>query len=154
MYKQRHLICHGRHPNRHALRHQSLGASFSTSRDSGIVHRVHRKCENAFITFSVISRYILKSVDTVTSVWHQWHQYVLEFGFTSTLHCKDQIIRFGGDTDPSLPWPENHNANDQSSSMEKLLGEVLADHRSWEVFAKWPRLNMIEWSRNDDLIWL
>lgn len=35
------LICHGRHGHRH-VRHQSLGASFSTSRDSGIVW----KCEN------------------------------------------------------------------------------------------------------------
>ena len=35
--------------------------------------------------------------------------------------AQDQIIRFGGDTDPSLPWPENHSANDENS-MEKHLG--------------------------------
>jgi len=38
---------------------------------------------------------------------------------------QDQIIRFGGDTDPSLPWPENHNANDQSSSMEKMVQKTM-----------------------------
>lgn len=145
---QRHLVCHGRHPKRH-VRHQSLGASFSTrdSRHCAWCALKIRKClHHVFITFSVISRYILKSVDTV-----KWHQYVLEFGFTSTLHCKDQIIRFGGDTDPSLPWPENHNANDQSSSMEKLLGEVLADHRSWEVFTS--GLDWIWLNDHEMMIW-
>ena len=87
-----------------------------------------------------------QNIDTV-----KWHQYVLKFGFTSTLHCKDQIIRFGGDTDPSLPWPENHNANDQSSSMEKLLGEVLADHRSWEVFTS--GLDWIWLNDHEMMIW-
>ena len=35
--------------------------------------------------------------------------------------AQDQIIRFGGDTDPSLPWPENHTANNENS-MERHLG--------------------------------
>ena len=33
---------------------------------------------------------------------------------------QDQIIRFGGHTDPSLPWPEKHH--DEGNSTEKSLG--------------------------------
>ena len=35
---------------------------------------------------------------------------------------QDQIIRFGGDTDPSLPWPVHHQGSNENSSMEKPLG--------------------------------
>ena len=36
---------------------------------------------------------------------------------------QDQIIRAGGDTDPSLPWPINHSAS-RDSSMEKPSGSA------------------------------
>lgn len=37
---------------------------------------------------------------------------------------QDQIIRFGGDTDPSLPWPENHSTNDENS-MERMVQKTI-----------------------------
>ena len=37
--------------------------------------------------------------------------------------AQDQIIRAGGDTDPSLPWPIQHHAGNESS-MEKPLGRI------------------------------
>jgi len=37
---------------------------------------------------------------------------------------QDQIIRFGGDTDPSLPWPENHSANNENS-MERMVQKTI-----------------------------
>ena len=42
-------------------------------------------------------------------------------GGGSILRPQDQIIRFGGDTDPSLPWPLQHTSN-SDTSMEKPLG--------------------------------
>eukprot|EP00438_Fugacium_kawagutii_P006054 Skav218237 [mRNA] locus=scaffold4566:182185:185298:+ [translate_table: standard] len=36
---------------------------------------------------------------------------------------QDQIIRFGGDTDPSLPWPESHKS--QETSMEKMVQKTI-----------------------------
>lgn len=37
---------------------------------------------------------------------------------------QDQIIRFGGDTDPSLPWPDHHSANNDTS-MEKVVQKMI-----------------------------
>lgn len=37
---------------------------------------------------------------------------------------QDQIIRFGGDTDPSLPWPDHHSANNDTS-MEKVVQKTI-----------------------------
>lgn len=38
---------------------------------------------------------------------------------------QDQIIRFGGDTDPSLPWPEHHSQNAENNSMEKVVQKTI-----------------------------
>jgi len=37
---------------------------------------------------------------------------------------QDQIIRAGGDTDPSLPWPIQHHAGNESS-MEKMVAKTI-----------------------------
>ena len=37
--------------------------------------------------------------------------------------CKDQIVRFGGQTDPSLPWPE-HGTGQENGSVESHLGGI------------------------------
>ena len=39
------------------------------------------------------------------------------------LFCQDQIVRFGGQTDPSLPWPE-HSCGEENST-EKRLGSLV-----------------------------
>lgn len=36
---------------------------------------------------------------------------------------QDQIIRFGGHTDPSLPWPEKHH--DEGNSTEKMIQKTI-----------------------------
>lgn len=68
------MVCHCRR-HRHALRHQNLGASFSTSCDSGFARRVHWKCFHyVHCDFALHSQIFLVDTvymniyDTVTSV--------------------------------------------------------------------------------------
>ena len=49
-------------------------------------------------------------------------QHVLDelFGIGAYIFCEDQIVRFGGHTDPTLPWPEKDH--DDKDALEKKLG--------------------------------
>ena len=49
---------------------------------------------------------------------------------------QDQIIRFGGDTDPSLPWPDHHSANNDTS-MEKSLGSAMGSNAETLTLTPW-----------------
>lgn len=52
-----------------------------------------------------------------------------------TVQRQDQIIRFGGQTDPSLPWPEKNEDNDQSQDKRLRLysSRQASGRRGWMI---------------------